>query len=185
MEDKFWTTQEREDKIRALKVEDERLLDAHNQTERKNMEDDFWTIRERDEEIETLLEENEQLLSDLHDAHDQISSLKTENEGLSDELNRAYDDLNDAHSEIEVLSRGLEEADLAIIAIGEKQARDRANTKVIFAVEVDGTIKHEGESFEAAEAGAKFYDNAQVVTQKVMKTPWMPVFGSAEVDEGN
>lgn len=79
------------------------------------------------------------------------------------------------------LEKQIEQYQLSIEAIYNRQARDRENTEVIFAVEHDlGEIDHEGPSYEAAKRAAEFYDDAIVVTRSITMTDWQEVT-SAEV----
>lgn len=48
--------------------------------------------------------------------------------------------------------------------IAQRQKRDRAETTVHFAVEVDGEIRHESTNWEAAVQAKEFYDDAKLVS---------------------
>ena len=52
----------------------------------------------------------------------------------------------------------------AVTLISNRQRRERIENKVTFAVEVDGEIRHESDTFEAAAQAAEFYDDAKLVT---------------------
>ena len=66
----------------------------------------------------------------------------------------------------------------------EKQSRDRKVNSVKFALEVDGELRHESDSWEAVMQAKDFYDDAQVVTWT--ETPKQYVSASEEEKvEGN
>lgn len=71
----------------------------------------------------------------------------------------------------------------AIANIGRRQSRERQENLVLFAVEVDGELRHESKTYEAAFQAAQFYDEARVVTWT--STPVRYVNPSEEKDEGN
>lgn len=52
----------------------------------------------------------------------------------------------------------------AVTLISNRHRRERIENKVTFAVEVDGEIRHESDTFEAAAQAAEFYDDAKLVT---------------------
>ena len=52
----------------------------------------------------------------------------------------------------------------AVTLISNRHRRERIENKVGFAVEVDGEIRHESDTFEAAAQAAEFYDDAKLVT---------------------
>ena len=52
----------------------------------------------------------------------------------------------------------------AVTLISNRHRRERIENKVVFAVEVEGEIRHESDTFEAAVRAAEFYDEARVVT---------------------
>ena len=68
----------------------------------------------------------------------------------------------------------------AIERVAEKQRRERAENTVVFAVEVDGEIRHESDTFEAAVRAAEFYDDAELVTWTTTPVQYLTV---AEEDQ--
>ena len=68
----------------------------------------------------------------------------------------------------------------AVTLISNRQRRERIENKVVFAVEVDGEIRHESDTFEAAVRAAEFYDDAKLVTWTVTPVQYLTV---AEEDQ--
>ena len=68
----------------------------------------------------------------------------------------------------------------AVTLISNRQRRERIENKVTFAVEVDGEIRHESDTFEAAAQAAEFYDDAKLVTWTTTPMQYLTV---AEADQ--
>ena len=68
----------------------------------------------------------------------------------------------------------------AVTLISNRHRRERIENKVVFAVEVDGEIRHESDTFEAAVRAAEFYDDAKLVTWTVTPVQYLTV---AEADQ--
>ena len=63
----------------------------------------------------------------------------------------------------------------AVTLISNRHRRERIENKVVFAVEVDGEIRHESDTFEAAVRAAEFYDDAKLVTWTVTPVQYLTV----------
>ena len=68
----------------------------------------------------------------------------------------------------------------AVTLISNRHRRERIENKVVFAVEVEGEIRHESDTFEAAVRAAEFYDDAKLVTWTVTPVQYLTV---AEEDQ--
>ena len=68
----------------------------------------------------------------------------------------------------------------AVMLISNRHRRERIENKVVFAVEVDGEIRHESDTFEAAVRAAEFYDDAELVTWTTTPVQYLTV---AEEDQ--
>ena len=68
----------------------------------------------------------------------------------------------------------------AVTLISNRHRRERIENKVTFAVEVDGEIRHESDTFEAAAQAAEFYDDAKLVTWTTTPVQYLTV---AEEDQ--
>ena len=68
----------------------------------------------------------------------------------------------------------------AVTLISNRHRRERIENKVVFAVEVDGEIRHESDTFEAAVRAAEFYDDAKLVTWTVTPVQYLTF---AEADQ--
>lgn len=95
-------------------------------------------------------------------------------------------------SKLEEMERALTEAlryqselEQALERVISKRQRDRREEEVVFALELpDGSIRHEGNSFELALEASKFYDDARIVSQ--VRQPWKIVSPAEEEEvEGN
>ena len=83
------------------------------------------------------------------------------------------DKLNDSIEENSYLKE-------AVTLISNRHRRERIENKVVFAVEVEGEIRHESDTFEAAVRAAEFYDDAKLVTWTVTPVQYLTV---AEEDQ--
>ena len=63
----------------------------------------------------------------------------------------------------------------AVTLISNRHRRERIENEVVFAVEVDGEIRHESDTFEAAARAAEFYDDAKLVTWTVTPVQYLTV----------
>lgn len=63
----------------------------------------------------------------------------------------------------------------AVTLISNRHRRERIENKVVFAVEVEGEIRHESDTFEAAVRAAEFYDDAEVVTWTTTPVQYLTV----------
>ena len=63
----------------------------------------------------------------------------------------------------------------AVTLISNRHRRERIENKVVFAVEVEGEIRHESDTFEAAAQAAEFYDDAKLVTWTTTPVQYLTV----------
>lgn len=93
---------------------------------------------------------------------------------------------------LEEMERALTEAlryqselEHALERVISKRQLDRIEEEVVFALALpDGSILHEGNSFELALEASKFYDDAKVISQ--VRQPWKTVNPAEEEKiEGN